>query len=129
MSLTKSRTSRPVNLNLMTMRFPLTAIVSILHRISGFILFLFIPFLLWVFSLSLKSPESLLIVQNYLQTAWVKFLVWVFLSGFTYHLIAGIRHLIMVTGVGESLEGGRWGARITLFLAVVMAIIFGVWLW
>ncbi len=129
MSLTKPNAVRPVNLNLMTMRFPLTAIVSILHRISGFLIFLFIPFVLWIFSRSLNSPESFFNVQSDFQMSWVKVLLWLFLSGFTYHLIAGIRHLIMVAGIGESLKGGRWGARITLCLAIGMAIIFGVWLW
>lgn len=120
---------RPVNLRLTTMKFPMTAIVSILHRVSGLILFLFLPFLLWVFSLSLSSAESFATVQSYFQDTSIKFLVWVFLSGLVYHLFAGIRHLIMNFGIGESLKGGRIGATIVIALAAIIAIILGIWLW
>ena len=50
-------------------------------------------------------------------------------AGLIYHLVAGIRHLIMDLGIGESLEGGVLGARIVLGVAVVLIVIAGAWLW
>lgn len=49
---------RPVNLALLTIRFPATAVASILHRASGVLVFLLIPFLLWALDRSLASPEG-----------------------------------------------------------------------
>ena len=56
-------------------------------------------------------------------------IVWAALAGLAYHIVAGVRHLIMDFGVGETLEGGRLGAKIVLFVAVVLIILAGVWVW
>jgi succinate dehydrogenase / fumarate reductase, cytochrome b subunit len=120
---------RPVNLNLFTFHYPITAIASILHRISGVILFLFVPFLVWVLSLTLASPDDFSSVQHYLTLPVPKVLVWVFLSGLIYHLLAGMRHLVMDFGVGESLRGGRVGAWVVTIFSVILAILLGLWLW
>lgn len=121
--------SRPVNLNLFTIRFPNHAIVSILHRVSGVLIFLCIPALLWLLQVSLRAPEDFMMLQAYLALPIVKLLIWIFLSGLAYHLVAGIRHLIMDMGIGESLAGGRLGANLVLTIATVLIISIGVWLW
>ncbi len=120
---------RPINLNLFTIRFPLPAIVSILHRISGVILFLLLPPLLWVFSLSLASEHSFMVLQDFLAAPWVKILAWLILVPLFYHLIAGIRHLFMDIHIGEELKSGRRGAMLTLLLSLIIAVLLGVWLW
>jgi succinate dehydrogenase / fumarate reductase cytochrome b subunit len=120
---------RPVNLNLFSFHYPITAIASILHRISGVILFLFVPFLVWALNLTLASPDDFSIVQHTLNLPVIKFLVWIFLSGLLYHLLAGMRHLVMDFGIGESLRGGRFGAWAVTILSVVLAILLGLWLW
>jgi succinate dehydrogenase / fumarate reductase, cytochrome b subunit len=124
-----SRKARPVNLALTTIHFPVTAVISILHRFSGTVLFLCIPFLLWMLNLSLSSPEGFAFVQAWLAKPLIKLMVWAVLSALIYHLVAGIRHFVMDFGFGESLKSGRAGAWITLLLSVIFAILLGIWLW
>lgn len=120
---------RPVNLNLFTIRFPIPAIASILHRISGVILFLFIPFILWGLSSSLASQQDFDDVHQFFTSAWVKFIIWGVLSALVFHLIAGIRHILMDMGIGEELKSGKLGAQITIGISVVFIILVGIWLW
>jgi len=120
---------RPKNLNLFTIRFPIPAIASILHRLSGFLLFLIIPLILWGLYLSLDSQQSFDDLRELFTTPWSKFLIWVSLSAFVYHFIAGIRHLLMDIGIGESLKIGKLSAILTIALAAIAIILIGVWLW
>jgi succinate dehydrogenase / fumarate reductase cytochrome b subunit len=120
---------RPINLNLFTVRFPIPAIVSILHRISGVILFLIIPFLIWGLNLSLTSFQDYENLRDFLTTPLMKFILWGVLAAFIYHMIAGIRHLFMDMGIGESLKGGRFGAKLTLVISLILIVLVGIWLW
>lgn len=124
-----SKTKRPKNLNLFTMYFPLPAIVSILHRLSGVVLFFFIPFVLWGIHLSLLSEESFAQVHAFFIQPFMKFILWGMLSAFFYHFIAGIRHLLMDFHLADSLKGGRITAYITFILAALLSLSIGVWLW
>jgi succinate dehydrogenase / fumarate reductase, cytochrome b subunit len=120
--------SRPKNLNLFTIRFPLPAIVSILHRISGFFLFLLIPFILLGLSYSLTYAgfEAL---QQWFGNGYVKAVLWLVFVPFCFHFVAGIRHLLSDIHLGDSLQGGRRGAWLTLFVTVFLIILAGIWLW
>lgn len=120
---------RPINLNLLTISFPLPAIVSILHRISGIILFLLIPFVLWELNLSLRTSQDFDTVHQLLTTPCAKFIIWASLSALTYHLIAGIRHLLMDVGIGETLKTGKLGAQLTLIISLILIVLIGIWLW
>lgn len=119
---------RPKNLNLFTIRFPLPAIVSILHRISGVVLFLLIPFALWGLSYSLTEPgfDNL---SQWMDTFLAKFIFWVLLAPFCYHLVAGIRHLLMDMHIGTTLKGGRTSSVLTFVISIVLVLLVGVWLW
>ncbi len=119
----------PVNLDLMTMKFPPMAIVSILHRVSGVILFLLIPFMLYALAQSLASPVNFRALMETLSMGWIKFLVWIGLAALIYHLTAGIRHLLMDLGVGETLIAGRRSAWGTFIIAAILIIAIGIWLW
>ena len=118
---------RPVNLNLLNISFPITAIASILHRISGVILFLFIPLFIWLLQTSLEGPGQFLAVQLMLTSPLVKFVIWGILSALFYHIYAGIRHLLMDCNYGETLEGGRLGAKIVLALSVITTLLLFVY--
>lgn len=122
-------TNRPVNLDLTTVKFPITAIVSILHRITGVALLAGILILMWMLDASLSSQESFDSLRELLDKVWAKFILWLVLVATAYHLAAGIKHLIMDMGIGESLEGGKRGATITLVVAVLLSVLAGVWLW
>jgi len=120
---------RPVNLDLRTIQLPITAYTSILHRISGVILFVGIAVLLFALDRSLASEDSFEQVKACLTHPLVKLVIWGLLSALLYHLVAGIRHLIMDAGVGETLEGGKRGSKIVIAVAVVLIVLAGVWVW
>ena len=86
-------------------------------------------FLLWMLDSSLDSQESFAAVRDVSSNPVCKFVLWAVLSGLAYHMVMGIRHLIMDFGVGESLNGGQLGAKIALFIAVVSIALIGVWVW
>ena len=115
--------TRPVNLDLTTVKFPLPAIISILHRISGVGLFFGIGIILYFLQLSLESRAGFERVLELLRATPVKIMIWLILAGLLYHLIAGIKHLLMDWGLGESREGALRGAQITLVLALVAAVL------
>ena len=121
--------NRPVYLNLTTIRFPLAAIASILHRISGILLFAGLAGLLYLLDLSLESPSGYALVQTILEGSIAKFLLWGVLSALAYHFIAGIKHLRLDLGVGESKSGARTGASLTLAAAILVITLTGVWIW
>lgn len=121
--------TRPVNLDISTIKLPLTAIVSILHRVSGVILFGVVAVLLWMLDASLASEESFAELQQMLTSPVCQVILWGCLAALAYHLVAGVRHLIMDVGIGESLEGGLAGAKLVMFFAVVLIALAGVWIW
>ena len=120
---------RPYNLNLLTIRFPVPAIISILHRVSGVIVFFLIPLLLWMLKQSLASADNYIDLVDILANPFFKFIFWGFLAALLFHLVAGIRHLIMDLGFGESLKAGRASAWTVAIVSVVLIIVTGVWLW
>lgn len=121
--------NRPVNLDLTSIQLPITAYVSILHRVSGVFIFVGLAVLLCMLDQSLESQAAFEELQASMASLPAKLVVWAVLTATAYHTLAGIKHLIMDLGVGESLEGGVMGARIVLVLAVVAALLLGVWIW
>ena len=120
---------RPVNLNLFTIKFPIPAIVSILHRISGVFLFLMLPLLMWALNYSLTSENHFEAIKSFFSSLSVRLLLWLSLTALGYHLIAGIRHLLMDMHIGEDLKTGRAMAKLTIVVSGFLAVILGVWLW
>ncbi|MGQ4275661.1 succinate dehydrogenase, cytochrome b556 subunit [Pseudidiomarina sp. E22-M8] len=120
---------RPVNLNLLTIRQPAAAISSILHRISGLIMLLSVGLLVWALATSLQSAEGFAMVHELFTGFIAKFIVWGILTALGYHLVAGVRHMIMDMGYFEELVSGRITAQISFVLGVVLSVLAGVWLW
>ncbi|WP_346433222.1 succinate dehydrogenase, cytochrome b556 subunit [Marinomonas rhodophyticola] len=121
---------RPVNLDILTISQPVTAIVSILHRVTGIILFVGLAFLFYAFDLSLESQEGFDQVVNALQTSFlVKFVIWGVVSALMYHFVAGVKHLFMDMGYFEELESGRNAAIANIAIAAVLIVLAGVWIW
>lgn len=117
------------NFDLFTISYPFTAIISFLHRLSGVCAFLFIPFLLWIFTVSLESKESFEQIKNVLTNPILKLIVWSIWTALWYHLIAGIRHLVMDIGMSENLKNARVSGAITILIAILLAVLTGLWLW
>ena len=118
--------NRPVNLNLLTISLPIIGLSSILHRISGVAVFFSFPLIVWVFSISLKSENSFLMLSNLLQNSIAfKAITFLILVGFSYHLLAGVRKLISdAFGVGETLESGRVLSWLVFGATFLMAVLF-----
>tara|TARA_R110001592_G_scaffold59905_3_gene182042 strand:+ start:60944 stop:61318 length:375 start_codon:yes stop_codon:yes gene_type:complete len=120
---------RPVNLDLTQFSFPLPALTSIVHRVTGLALFAAVAILMYFFELSLSSEEGFNTAKEYLNGAFVKFIIWGIVSALLYHLVAGIKHLLMDMGIGETLEGGVLGSKILIAISLVLIFIAGVWIW
>ncbi len=120
---------RPVNLDIGTIQLPVTAYVSILHRVSGVVLFGVVGLFLWILDLSLSSEESFNSIKELMNSLTVQIIIWLSLAALIYHLVAGLRHLVMDYGYGETLSGGILGAKLVLLLSAVLMLMAGFWLW
>lgn len=121
--------NRPVNLDIATIRLPITAYASITHRISGVMLAPAAFLLLWALDMSLASPRGFTAVSAFLANPLIKFVAWGIAVALIYHSLAGVKHLIMDFGLGESMAGGILGARIVIALTAVGALLSGAALW
>ena len=98
--------TRPVNLDLTAFRFPIAAIASILHRITGIVLLFGVGYLTYLLHLTLESPESFAWVFESVRSTYHGVLVWLVLSSVSFHFIAGVRHLLMDFHIGLSRGAG-----------------------
>ena len=111
------------------MRLPITAWTSIAHRASGVFLFAGMAVLIWALDASLASPESFAELQDCLASPLAKLVIWAVVAGLIYHSVAGVKHLIMDLGVGETMEGGTLGAKVVVAVSIVLILLAGVWIW
>ncbi|WP_182030306.1 succinate dehydrogenase cytochrome b556 subunit [Vibrio sp. B1FLJ16] len=125
----KERKSRPVNLDLQTIHFPITAIVSILHRVSGVITFVAVGILLWLLSISLSSPMGFMEATDIVDGFFVKFILWGILTALAYHIAGGIRHLLMDLGYFEELDSGTMSAKVAFGATAVLSLLAGIMVW
>jgi succinate dehydrogenase / fumarate reductase cytochrome b subunit len=113
-------------------RLPPAGIVSILHRISGAAMFLLLPFIIWLFDVSVSSEMSyerftsafvagLWIFPGWLIKLVCLGLIWAYL----HHFIAGVRHLWMDATHSVTKEQGHSSALVTLALGVVLTVALG----
>ncbi|MEP1471774.1 MAG: succinate dehydrogenase, cytochrome b556 subunit [Halieaceae bacterium] len=121
--------NRPVNLDISTMRLPITAWASITHRASGVFLFVGMAVLIWMLDASLRSPESFDQMVGVLTSPLAKLVLWAIFAGMMYHTVAGIKHLVADFGIGETMEGGVLGARIVIVVSAVLIVLGGLWIW
>ncbi len=120
------------NIDLMSIKsynFPVTAISSILHRISGVVLLVAIPLSVYGLSQSLSSSVGYDHTVAMLTTGVGSIFFWMFLSAITYHVYAGFRHMVMDAGFAESLAAAKVTSIITILLGVLTAAFWGCFLW
>ena len=114
--------NRPVYLNLIKIRLPLTGIVSFAHRISGVLLFLFIPFSVYLLDLSVQSAESFAAVKQLLDQPLMLAVQLLILWSIAHHFFAGIRFLLIDAEIGVEKSQARIGSWL-VFLAEAIAIL------
>jgi succinate dehydrogenase / fumarate reductase, cytochrome b subunit len=120
---------RPKNLNLLTIRLPIPALVSIMHRVSGAFLFMLLPVLLWVLHQSLANPESYQIAQAVLSHPIAKLICLAVTWAYLHHACAGIRHLALDAHYGLRLNYARATSRAVLIISGLLTLRMGIWLW
>jgi succinate dehydrogenase / fumarate reductase cytochrome b subunit len=119
--------NRPVYLNLFKIRLPTTGIVSFAHRVSGFLLFLAIPFSIYILDLSVSSADGfehgLQLLQQPVLQLFLLLAVW----ALVHHFLAGIRYLLLDFDIGVDKTGSNISAWVVLIIeALVMALyLFG----
>ncbi len=114
---------RPVFLNLMKIRLPIAGIMSIIHRVTGVVMVLSIPFAIYLFGLSLSSADGFAEAHAFVQMGLVKFLLFLFLWGLMHHLLAGIRYLLIDIDIGVDKPLFRQTAWAVILAAPVLALI------
>ncbi|HCH01654.1 MAG TPA: succinate dehydrogenase cytochrome b556 subunit [Vibrio sp.] len=123
------RKSRPVNLDLQTIHFPISAIASIVHRVSGVIMFVSVGILLWLLATSLSSPVGFSQASSVIDSFAVKFILWGILTALAYHICGGVRHLLMDMKYFEEKESGALSAKAVFVVTAVLSVLAGVLVW
>jgi succinate dehydrogenase / fumarate reductase cytochrome b subunit len=113
-------------------RLPPAGMVSILHRISGAVLFLLLPFIVWLFDVSLTSEisyesfTSAFVAGIGFVPAWfVKLVVLALIWAYLHHFIAGVRHLWMDATHSVTKQQGHSSAIFTLVASVLLTLVLG----
>ena len=123
------RKARPKNLNLRTIRLPLPALVSILHRFSGILLFLVLPFLLLLLEESLVSPESFEHMHTIAAYPAVRILLLILAWAFLHHSLAGLRLLAFDVRSEASTTHGRRSSKLVLIISLTLMLMIAVGFW
>ncbi|MCK6404659.1 MAG: succinate dehydrogenase, cytochrome b556 subunit [Rhodocyclaceae bacterium] len=118
----KHATRRPRFLNLLQMRYPVGAIVSIGHRLSGLLLIAALPALVIGLEWSLRSEADFRQMCEVLWSPWARGALVLMIWALAHHVAAGVRHLLMDAGVGSRLPRARASARLAIVFAVLCAL-------
>ncbi|WP_063369617.1 succinate dehydrogenase, cytochrome b556 subunit [Pseudoalteromonas luteoviolacea] len=124
------RKERPTNLAIQTMALPITAYASILHRVSGVIVWAALVVLLPLLIFAIQSQDnfntlSVLFTENFL----VQFIVWGLLTALGYYCLGTVKHIIQEFGYFEELASGCMISRVAIGLGIVLSVGIGVWIW
>lgn len=118
--------SRPVFLNLLRIRLPVTGWVSILHRLSGALLFLAFPLGVWALSVSLSGEAGFRLMAGCAAHPLARLVLVVLLWGFAQHFLAGLRHLALDVHWGVGLRRARQSS-VAVLLASGLFALLAVW--
>ncbi len=118
--------------DLTTYRLPPAGWVSILHRISGAIMFLLMPFIIWMFDKSVSSEISFAKFKavfnagyGFMPGWFIKLVALAMIWAFLHHFISGLRHLYMDATHAATKEFGRTSALVTLVLGTLITVVLG----
>lgn len=123
------RKERPKNLDLSTLKFPITAIASILHRASGIIVFIVLTLLLILLNRSLSSEQDFHNVARYFDHQLFAIVIWGSLTALAYHALFGVRHMIQDLGFWEEMESASLSAKFAFILTAVLSVLAGILVW
>lgn len=115
---------RPTFLHLLKIRQPIPAVASILHRISGLLMVLTVPALLYVFTLSLSGAEGYAAVGAIFASAGTKIIAALLIWALAHHLFAGVRYLLIDVDLGVQRRAARASAWLVIAAGIVVALVF-----
>lgn len=115
---------RPVYLNLFKIRLPLTGMVSLAHRASGILLFIAIPFAVYLLDLSVMSSDGFSKVMTALQHPAIQLLQVLLVWALAHHFFAGIRFLLIDADIGVEKIQAKYGAWLVVFAEVIVVGLF-----
>ncbi len=115
--------NRPVYLNLFRLHLPITGWVSILHRVSGALLFFLLPLMVWGFALTLTSEAGFTRVVAWGSTPAAKLLALALVWAFAQHFFSGLRHLALDIHWGVSLKSARASSLIMLLATGIVSLL------
>mgnify|MGYP001828807789 CR=1 FL=1 len=118
----------PVYLNLFRIRFPVGAVTSIAHRISGVLLFLSLPFLVYLLDLSLRGPESFAAASDWLDVIYIRLGSVIIAWSLFHHFFSGIRFLLIDLEQGVTRQRARLTAWLANIAGVICALLYLWWL-
>ena len=121
--------NRPIHLDLRLIKLPLPGFVSILHRVSGLLLFLTLPLFLKMLQSSLFSIETYTQLAATLRYPLSKLILISLFWAFLHHLCAGIRYLAIDMHIGVGLLQARASSKWVLCVSLGLTLLIGAWLW
>lgn len=123
--------SHPKYLNLFTLavKMSITAKVSILHRLSGVLLFLAIPFVLFLLQQSLTNESLYQTFYGFMTNPVIKVIYLVLIWAFLYHTCAGVRFLFLDIDKGVNIQSAKKTSRLVIIISSILTIVFGILIW
>ena len=123
------KSNRPVHLNIFTITLPLAGQVSFTHRVTGIALFVGVAFGLYALDMALSSPAGFAEAAALVQEPFPKFILLGLLFVLTFHIVAGIKHLLLDFHVGDTMQAATAGAIAVIVLSVGITGVLGALLW
>jgi len=118
-----TKTVRPKFLNLFRIHLPITGVVSFAHRVTGALLVICLPFVVFLFSRSLQSEQGFQYVSDLLQTWWIHLLGILVVWSLAFHLLSGVRFLLLDLDIGMSLSSARASAWLVGGVAILVLLL------
>lgn len=121
MDLINKHKKRPKNLNLLSVRFPMSAVMSVGHRAAGVLLFLSLPYFIYIFQLSLTNETGFMQATALLQSPLVKMFCLITIWALAHHFIAGIRYFLLDIDIGIE---KKWAQKTAILVMVMGFVVF-----
>ena len=115
---------RPKNLDLLSVKFPMAAIMSVGHRAAGIVLFLLLPYFLYLLQLSLTNETGFALAKAELQEPWIKFISLALIWALAHHFIAGIRYFLLDLDIGIEKNQAQKSALVVMVSGFLIFAIF-----
>ena len=122
------KTQRPKNLNLLSVKFPISAVMSIGHRAAGILLFLSLPYFLHLLQMSLASETGFALAKVEMQGPLIKIFGLIVIWALAHHFFAGIRFFLLDLDIGIKKNVAQKTAMLVIFIGFIVFALFSLFL-